>query len=78
MPNLLINTVVEEGASHCDCLANPSMEEVERRIKKLHKWEDLKGFVFVYGKGSVLQVLAPLSKEKLDSVCKIVTGYYDS
>lgn len=77
MSNVLINVITESGPSHCDCLKDPSMDEIDRRIKKLHQWEDLSGFVFIYGtSGKTLQVSAPMSKAKRDSVCKLVTGYY--
>ncbi len=72
-----ITVVTEEGVSNSNILEEHSIEEVVRRISKFAEWDDLTGLVFVSGKGKVLETAPPYSPTKMDSVAKIVTGYYD-
>ena len=78
LSRVAITAVIETGVSYSDVIEFQEEAQVIRRIEKLQEWDNLKGLVFVYGKGKVLEIsAASLSDTRKDSIAKLVTGYYD-
>lgn len=73
--NLLINVILSTGPSHCNCLYNPEILEVKRRIESIKdSHPDLKNLVFIYNEGETLSIGGDLSEEEITKACLVVTN----
>lgn len=77
---IVVNVVTLDGDIYTNTYIVQSLEELIQDVTRLARRDavDAKGFIFVNGQGKVLEVGHPvLSEVRIDSICKVMTGYYD-